>query len=185
MQGGFVGSPYPGIIKALSGIVFPIALIFILFLGGDLFTGNCMYMTMAFMHGKASIRMCAEVLIYSFFTNLAWCLFFDWFLAYKTELFYAAPYLGEVIASGNGHFGHPWGAIVLKGVGANSLVCIGVFLGTMSRSALGKLVLIWIPVAVFVTIGYEHVIANMGLVPIAIMYGSPVTITKYITEVTT
>jgi formate/nitrite transporter FocA (FNT family) len=35
---------YPGIIKLMAGGTFPIALIFILFMGGDLFTGNIMLM---------------------------------------------------------------------------------------------------------------------------------------------
>jgi formate/nitrite transporter FocA (FNT family) len=78
--------------------------------------------------------------------------------------------------------GRSFGVITLKAVGANSLVCIGVFMGSTARSALAKIVLIWVPVAVFVTIGYEHIIANMGLVPMAMMYGAPITVNDYIVE---
>jgi formate/nitrite transporter len=173
---------YPGIIKMMAGGTFPIALIFVLFMGGDLFTGNIMFMTMAFVHGKASIRMCAEVLIFSFFTNFGWFLFFDWFLAFKTELFIKEPFLSQCLGLGLTHLNQDWGVVVLKGVGANSLVCMGVFMGTVARSGLSKIVLIWVPVAVFVTIGYEHVVANMGFVPIAMMYGADISPNKYIRE---
>jgi hypothetical protein len=59
---------------------------------------------------------------------------------------------------------------------------MGVFMGTVARSGLSKIVLIWVPVAVFVTIGYEHVVANMGFVPIAMMYGADITPNEYIRE---
>jgi formate/nitrite transporter len=184
-QGGLAPSfraTFPSIVKLLGGAVFPICLILHLVVGGDLFTGNILYMTMAFIHGKASVRMCADVLIFSFFTNLGWMLFFDYFLALKTDLFLKEPYLSQVYANGAAHVGQSFGTVVLKGIGANTLVCIGVFIGTIARSALSKIVLIWMPVAAFVTIGYDHVVANMGYVPIAIMYGAPITIDRYIIE---
>lgn len=40
---------YPGIIKLMGGLTFPVALIFILFAGGDLFTGNCFMMAMCWV----------------------------------------------------------------------------------------------------------------------------------------
>eukprot|EP00596_Hydrurales_sp_CCMP1899_P010302 CAMPEP_0119051628 /NCGR_PEP_ID=MMETSP1177-20130426/73185_1 /TAXON_ID=2985 /ORGANISM="Ochromonas sp, Strain CCMP1899" /LENGTH=332 /DNA_ID=CAMNT_0007030899 /DNA_START=164 /DNA_END=1162 /DNA_ORIENTATION=+ len=173
---------FPGIIKIMAGGTFPIALIFVLFMGGDLFTGNIMFMTMAWVHGKASVRMVAEVLIFSFFSNFGWFLFFDWFLAFKTELFMKEPFLSQALGLGTTHLGQSFGVVVLKGVGANSLVSMGIFMGTVARSGLSKIVLIWVPVAVFVTIGYEHVVANMGFVPIAMMYGADITPNEYIRE---
>ena len=44
-------------------------------------------------------------------------------------------------------------------------------MGSSSRTALGRLVIAWIPVLVFSVIGYEHVVANMAFIPIALMYG--------------
>jgi formate/nitrite transporter len=173
---------FPAIIKLMAGTAFPVALIFVLFLGGDLFTGNCMFMTMAFVHGKASIRMCFEVIVFSFFSNFGWFLFFDWFLAYKTELFIKEPFLSQCLGLGLTHLEQDWGIVVLKGVGANALVCAGVFMGTIARSGLSKLVLIFVPVFTFVTIGYEHVVANMGFVPVAMMYGADITPNEYIQE---
>mmetsp|Transcript_8852 Transcript_8852/g.8761 ORF Transcript_8852/g.8761 Transcript_8852/m.8761 type:complete len:345 (+) Transcript_8852:123-1157(+) len=173
---------FPGIIKIMAGGTFPIALIFVLFMGGDLFTGNIMFMTMAWVHGKASVRMVAEVLIFSFFSNFGWFLFFDWFLAYKTELFIKEPFLSQCLNLGLTHLEQDWGIVVLKGVGANALVCVGVFMGTIARSGISKLVLIFVPVFTFVTIGYEHVVANMGFVPVAMMYGADITPIEYIQE---
>jgi formate/nitrite transporter FocA (FNT family) len=140
-------------VKAFGGAVFPIALIFILFAGGDLFTGNCMTCTMAFIHGKLSVRQCAEVLINTFFTNLGWCIFFVWFLGFKTNLFVKEPYNSMIQSAALSKFLQPFDVVVLKAIGANSLVCLAVILGTIARSDLGKVVLIWVPIATFATIG--------------------------------
>jgi formate/nitrite transporter FocA (FNT family) len=152
LEKGFRSS-FPAITKAIGGVSFPIALIFILFAGGDLFTGNCMTCTMAFVHGKLSIRQCAEVLINTFLTNLGWCLFFAWFLGFKTNLFVKEPFNSMVKSIAMGKIVEPFDVVILKGIGANSLVCLAVVLGTIARSDLGKVVLIWIPIAVFVTLG--------------------------------
>jgi formate/nitrite transporter FocA (FNT family) len=82
-----------------------------------------------------------------------WCLFFSWFLAYKTNLFAKEPYTSMAISIAFGKLSEPYGPTILKGIGANSLVCIGVTLGTIARSDLGKVVLIFIPIATFATIG--------------------------------
>lgn len=147
---------YPAVVKILAGSVFPVALIFIMFVGGDLMTGNCMFCAMAVMHGNISIRQAAAGLTYSFFTNLAWCLVFDQLLAVQTNLFVSSSYLSQVYANAHGHLNQPFVVVLLKAIGANALVCIGVFMGHTSRSALGKIVLIWVPIFVFVAIGYEH-----------------------------
>ena len=166
-----IRSASPGIPKIISGITFPIALILIMFVGGDLFTGNCMYAAVGWFSGRITLRQALNILLVSFFSNLCGCLFFSYFLAYKTELFTAAPYNSWVLSVADGKVGLAWGEAVLRGIGANTLVCIGIFMGSSSRDALGRLVIAWIPVLVFSVIGYEHVVANMAFIPIALMYG--------------
>ena len=160
----------PAIPKLLNGATFPIALILILFIGGDLFTGNCMYVGVGWFTGRISLRQALNVLGVSFFSNLCGCLFFSYFLAYRTQLFSAAPYNSWVLSVANGKVAEDWGEVVLRAIGANTLVCIGIFMGSASRSALGRLVIAWIPVMVFSVIGYDHVVANMAFIPIALMY---------------
>lgn len=161
----------PAIPHIISGLTFPIALVLIMFVGGDLFTGNCMYVGVGLFSGRITLRQALNVLLVSFFSNLCGCLFFSYFLGYRTGLFTAAPYNSWVLAVANGKVGLDWGEVVLRGIGANTLVCIGIFMGSSSRTALGRLVIAWIPVMVFSIIGYEHVVANMAFIPIAMMYG--------------
>ena len=161
----------PAIPKIISGVTFPIALLLIMFVGGDLFTGNCMYMGLGILSGRVSLRQALNVLLVSFLSNLAGCLFFSYFLAYRTQLFAEAPYNSWMLAVADNKVALDWGVVVLRAIGANTLVCIGIFMGSSSRDALGRFVIAWIPVLVFSVIGFEHVVANMAFIPIALMYG--------------
>ena len=62
-----------------------------------------------------------------------------------------------------------WGATFLKGVGANWLVCMSLFMAISSDATIGKLVALWWPVFSFVVMGFEHSIANMFFIPMALM----------------
>ena len=173
-------SAQPFIPKLLTGITFPIALVLILLAGGDLFTGDCMYVGLAWFTGRLSLRQALGVLLVSFCSNICGCLLFSYFLAYRTELLSAEPYHSWMLSVANTKVSLSWGVALLRGIGANTLVCLAIFLCSASRDALGRLVLGWIPVMVFSVIGFEHTVANMASIPIAIMYGAPITVSQYI-----
>ena len=73
----------------------------------------------------------------------------------------------------------PWHVIFLKGIGANWLVCLAIWLGMSSNEMFGRLVGLWLPVMVFVTLGFEHSIANMFYIPMGIMSGADVTVWRW------
>jgi formate/nitrite transporter len=64
--------------------------------------------------------------------------------------------------------------VFVKGIGANWLVCLGTWMGYAAKDIIGKTVGIWVPVMLFVTLGYEHSIANMFFIPAAIYSGAPI-----------
>ena len=68
----------------------------------------------------------------------------------------------------------PWHVVLLKGIGANWLVCLAVWLGMSSRGTAGKILGLWFPVMCFVAIGYEHSVANMFFIPLGMMQGAEV-----------
>lgn len=65
--------------------------------------------------------------------------------------------------------------VFIKGIGANWLVCLGMWMGYAAKDIMGKCIGIWIPVMLFVTLGYEHSIANMFFIPAAIYSGADIT----------
>lgn len=58
-----------------------------------------------------------------------------------------------------------WHHIFLRGIGANWLVCVAVYLSIQSREVVSKIMAIWFPTATFVALGLDHVIANMFFIP--------------------
>jgi hypothetical protein len=66
-----------------------------------------------------------------------------------------------------------WHQIFLRGILANWLVTMAVFLSISAREIISKIFAIWMPVMCFVGLGTDHVIANMYFIPMAIFVGSP------------
>ncbi len=59
----------------------------------------------------------------------------------------------------------------ISGVGCNWLVCPAVWLAFASKDVPGKVIGMWFPVMAFVAIGFQHVVANMFIIPAAIFAG--------------
>lgn len=66
-----------------------------------------------------------------------------------------------------------WHMIFLRGIGANWLVCLACFLGMSGRDYVSKLVGIWWPTFAFVSLGFDHVVANMFFIPTGIWQKAP------------
>lgn len=51
--------------------------------------------------------------------------------------------------------------IFLRAIAANWLVCLAVFLSASAKDIFSKIAAIFLPVWLFVTVGFEHIVANM------------------------
>jgi formate/nitrite transporter len=60
-----------------------------------------------------------------------------------------------------------------RGVLCNVLVCMAVWMALAGRSVIDKAVAIVFPITAFVAAGFEHSIANMYLLPFAMLLGAP------------
>ncbi|BCQ46238.1 hypothetical protein ERHA55_37650 [Erwinia rhapontici] len=59
----------------------------------------------------------------------------------------------------------------ISGVGCNWLVCLATWIAFASKDVVGKIFGMWFPIMAFVAIGFQHVVANMFIVPAAIFAG--------------
>ncbi|MBC8130792.1 MAG: formate/nitrite transporter family protein [Rhizobiaceae bacterium] len=59
-------------------------------------------------------------------------------------------------------------ALIASGILANMLVCLAIWVTQAARTVPGKLLALAGPIAVFVAAGFEHSVANMSIIPIAI-----------------
>jgi formate/nitrite transporter len=67
-----------------------------------------------------------------------------------------------------------WAAAFVKGILCNWMVTVGVLLALISRSTIGKIAAMWLPITTFFAQGYEHSVVNMFVVPAGKFLGAPV-----------
>jgi formate transporter len=178
------GAP-PGIVKLLFGAVFPVGLMLVVIAGSELFTGNCMYMPMGLLKGKASVTGLGRNWIFSWVFNLVGALFVAYCLAYLTGILAVAPWdaaaisiaktkaLGgaQFVAAGKTVTSLTWAQCFWRAIGCNWLVCLAVYLAIASDDIIGKIFGIWFPIFAFVATGFEHSVANMFFIPMGIFLG--------------
>lgn len=141
-----------------------------------------MYTTVAVLQRRLSIPRALMHWGITFFGNLAGSLFVMALITGYGGVFNAAAFHNEVLAFATTKQVTPgWHNIFLRGIGANWLVCLACFLGMSGREYISKLVGIWFPTFAFVSLGLDHVVANMFFIPMAIFVGSPdITVGLYI-----
>jgi len=184
--GGMAAAGYPtGLVKFVFGGVFPVGLMLVVIAGSELFTGNNMYMPFGILEGKASWLGLIRNWVGSWVFNLVGALFVAYFLAYLTGILTADPWsatavtiaktkaLGgaQFVAAGKTVTSLTWVQVFLRAIGCNWLVCLAVYLAISSDDIIGKIFGIWFPIMAFVTIGFEHVVANMFFIPVGIFIG--------------
>ncbi|EDP47361.1 hypothetical protein KXV22_002959 [Aspergillus fumigatus] len=172
----------PGLIRTISALVFPYGLCLIVLTGADLCTGSFMFTTIASLHRKLPWYKMLLHWCVTFWGNLAGSLFVVAIIFGYGNVFAADPYKSEVIAFATKKQLTPdFHQIFLRGIGCNWLVCLACFLGVQGRDLASKVVGIWFPTFAFVSLGFDHVVANMTFIPLAIWLGAPkITVALYI-----
>lgn len=158
-----------GAAKLLGGLAFSLGFILVVIAGGELFTGNNL-IVMALAKKQVSVLSVAR----------------NWSLVYIGNAIGALITVYLVYLSGfldNGH--HQVGVTALKiglakvdistteafvrGIFCNSLVCLASWMVYASRSVTDKILAVIFPISAFVAMGFEHCVANMFMIPLAIV----------------
>ena len=142
--------------RLIAGCVFPTGLLLVVLAGVDLFTGNCL-MTIALLEKRITLRSMLRNWCVVYLGNfigaafIAACVVWGGVFAGRENILldYAA---GKIM---------PFGQAFFRGILCNILVCFAVMLAAASKDAVGKVVTLYFPVAIFIMAGYEHCVANM------------------------
>jgi hypothetical protein len=73
-----------------------------------------------------------------------------------------------------------WATAVVKGILCNWMVTIGTILALASRSTLGKIAAMWLPIMTFFALGFEHSVVNMFLIPSGMIFGAPISVGQFL-----
>jgi formate/nitrite transporter len=180
---GMVAAGFPiGLSKFVFGAVFPVGLMLCVIVGSELFTGNVMYMTFGALKGKSTIGGLAKNWIVSWIFNFVGALFVAYVLAYLSGVMSDPAITAGAIKVATNKVALSWDQALIRGIGCNWLVCLAVYLAFSSDDIIGKLIGIWFPIMAFVTIGFEHSVANMFFIPLGIFLGADVTWANMITS---
>ena len=154
--------------RLLSGLSFSLGLILVVVGGAELFTGNNL-ITMSWVSRHISLARLLRNWGIVYVGNLVGALsivvmlfFADWWRQADSALGGTALSIAVAKAS------LPFTVVVVRGVLANALVCLAVWLATAGRTVTDKVLAIVFPITAFVAAGFEHSIANMYFLPMGL-----------------
>lgn len=173
IAGGFASA---GIGQLILGAVFPVGLIITILCGAELFTGDAMLAPMAAFIHKVSWGSVLNLWLWVYIGNLIGSLVFAYIMANGPFTTWDAAGTASITAFGTraiaiattkvSYVGAAglW-SLFLKAIGCNWLVNLAVLLGICADDLIGKFFGIWFPIMAFVSIGFEHCVANMYFIP--------------------
>lgn len=161
--------------KLFAGLTFPVGLMLVVLVGGELFTGNTAYLMPATLRGDVPSNYFLKNWFIVYVANFLGAMLFDYIIVYQTEVFSHPEMLAYLQTLAEYKVSLPWWKVFCRAIGANWLVCLAVWLAFSSKGMVGRLLGLWWPVMAFVVMGFEHSIANMFYIPSAIFYGADVT----------
>ncbi|MBB3997329.1 formate/nitrite transporter family protein [Aureimonas pseudogalii] len=163
------GGAYSGPQHLIAGASFAVGLVLVVIAGAELFTGDTMLVINRMRDTLDAATM--------------WRF---WALVYGGNLVGALLIAALFVAAG-GHMpgegavglsaleiaatktGKGWVALLAGGILANMLVCLAIWVTQAARTVPGKILALLLPVAAFVAAGFEHSVANMSIIPIALL----------------
>lgn len=155
----------------LGAAVFPLGLILILLAGGELLTGNMTAISIASLAKKVTVKKLLNNWFWITISNFVGALFVAYIFGHIVGLTETGPYLEKTVAVAGAKLNDGFWAAFFSGIGCNWLVGLAVWLSYGASDMTGKILAIWFPIMGFVAIGFQHVVANMFVIPAAIFAG--------------
>ena len=157
-----------GLARLVAGCIFPVGLMMIVFVGGELFTGDCL-MVMGCLHKKYSVLSMLKVLVLVYVSNFAGSVIIAAMVNATPQFGYSGNLLGAfTIKVALGKVTMSFGSAFISGILCNFFVCIAVLMAASAKDIAGKVWAIFFPILAFVVSGYEHCVANMYYIPAGI-----------------
>lgn len=173
-----VAAENPGLQRIMYGSFgLPLGLFLTLIGGGQLFTGNTLFVTAAKIEGQTTWRNFGKNWSVSYIGNLIGAIFLAWLCTQS----------GTLHNTMSGHTAYavyktslPFVQAFIRGALGNYLVCMAVLMATNANDVASKAFAVWLPISAFVAMGFEHCVANMFYIPFGMMNGADVTVRDFL-----
>jgi formate/nitrite transporter len=160
--------PY-GVLRLLAGLAFSLGLVLVVVAGAELFTGNnLIVMAWASRRVRTAQLLANWGIVYV--GNVVGALGTALLVVLAKQYTFGGGAVGETaIAIAATKSGYGFGQAVALGVLCNALVCLAVWLTYGAHTTADKILAIVPPIAAFVATGFEHSVANMYFLPVALL----------------
>jgi formate transporter len=171
------GSALPyGITRLLAGVTFTLGLILVVVSGSELFTGNSLII-IAFANRRISIGGLLRNWGIVYLGNFVGALLTAYLMFLARQYSFGGGSIGlAALNTGEAKTSLGFAQAVVLGIFCNALVCMAVWMCYSARSTIDKILAIVPPISAFVAAGFEHSIANMYFIPMALFikqFGTP------------
>ena len=168
-------------LKTVMGASFGVALTLVVFAGSELFTGNALVLAVAGLEKKAGLDQIGAIWGWSYLGNLLGSLLVAW-LVVQSGALGGEPQRGFVEMTAAAKMTLPFWPAFVRGILANWLVCLAVWCALRTTNDVTRLVLIFWCLFAFIGAGFEHSVANMTLLAIALLqqHGEAITWAGYV-----
>ena len=151
--------------RLVMGLGLTMGLFFVVVTGAELFTGNNL-MVMSVLSRTILARELARNWALVYVGNLIGALVIVLLVFYGRWWEQGDFSFSEFsVTSADAKVNLSFGIAFLRGIVANMLVCLGVWMATAGRTVTDKLLAVFLPVTAFVAGGFEHSVANMFFLP--------------------
>lgn len=163
--------PY-GLTRLLAGLVFSLGLILVVVGGAELFTGNNL-IVMAWASHKVSTALMLRNWAIVYAGNFVGALLTAGLMYLSGQFAFGKGAVGAAVLSiANAKVSLDFVQAVVLGILCNALVCLAVWLSFSARTTIDRVVSVVLPISAFVAAGFEHSIANMYFIPVALFIKS-------------
>jgi formate transporter FocA len=167
--------PY-GVARLLAGTTFTLGLILVVVSGSELFTGNNLII-IAFANRRITLPALLRNWGIVYLGNFVGALLTAYLMFLTRQYTFGGGSVGlAALNVGEAKTSLVFAQAVVLGIFCNALVCMAVWMCYSARSTIDKILAIVPPIAAFVAAGFEHSIANMYFIPVALFikqFGSP------------
>ncbi|AUI86264.1 formate transporter FocA [Vibrio azureus] len=157
-----------GMTRLIGGLAFSLGLILVVVTGGELFTSSVLTLV-AKASGKISWKVLFKNWAVVYIGNFVGAILLVGCMLLTKQYMFDDGQVGlNTMAISQHKLHHTFFQAVALGIMCNFLVCIAVWMTFSGRTLTDKIAVMILPVAMFVSAGFEHCIANMFQVPMAI-----------------
>lgn len=159
--GGILATRDPNLAKIAFSMFFGLTFVLIIYLNGELFTGNCLTTAFPFYAKKQKLSVLAKMWGNCLLGNaVGVSLYSMLFIRSRALESIVFPYLTDLVTAKQTFTIE---SLVIKSLLCNFIVCLATYVALKVKDDMAKTLIMLVVIMTFVLCGFDHCIANIGL----------------------